>query len=137
LAFWDGENFQLILGDLIYSENRTGAGSGTEIFTFNGESLTEGSTFTAGAATFQINYAVGDPSITLTSVVPEPSTWFMLISGLGLLALMQRRQTRTSAYYRNSGSQELYGMSVKSNDSRGCRTPKDLANRKILKIKPL
>jgi len=71
----------------------TGLGFGTDIFVYNGQNLTEGSTFTVGANTFRINYSVGDPTVTVTSVaVPEPGTWFMLALGLSLLACMQGRK---------------------------------------------
>jgi len=73
-----------------------GLGTGTDIFLYNGQSLTEGSTFTAGLNTFQINYAVGDPTVTLTTV-PEPGTWLMLALGLGLLGFAESRRRQSAA----------------------------------------
>ena len=53
--------------------------------------LSEGSTFTVGSNTFQINYGVGaganDVQIT---VVPEPGAWAMFLAGAGLLYCIQR-----------------------------------------------
>ncbi len=82
---------------LLYGDGMgNGLGSGSKLFTFEGRQLTEGSTFTDGINTFQINYAYGDPAITLTSVVPEPQTWLLLLPVLGLLIFCKRRLVRPS-----------------------------------------
>jgi len=68
-----------------------GLGTGTDLFRYNGQDLTEGSTFTVGSNTFRINYAVGDPTVTVTAV-PEPGTWLLLALGLGLVAFIRSRK---------------------------------------------
>lgn len=54
-------------------------------------------TFTVGSTEYLIDYnAVGDNGIAkndvLLTVVPEPSTWAMILGGLGLLIGVQRIQ---------------------------------------------
>jgi len=68
-----------------------GLGTGTDLFRYNGQDLTEGSTFTVGSNTFRINYAVGDPTVTVTAV-PEPGTWLLLALGLGLAVFIRSRK---------------------------------------------
>ncbi len=88
-----------VLTLLTYVSGKEGIGSGTDIFTYNGIDLTEGAIFTAGANTFQINYAVGDPMITLTSTaaVPEPGTWALIVGGLVFLVGYHRRNKKRAA----------------------------------------
>lgn len=78
----DGTTFTLI--------HYTGTESGE--FKINDIAIPDGGTFTLGDNAFEINYASGDPNMTITAV-PEPSVAMMLASGLCLLAFW-RRATR-------------------------------------------
>ena len=69
----------------------TYTGTETGLLDYNGIALQDGSLFNYGVNTFQISYAFGDPSVTLTSeTVPEPSTYAMLGIGVALLAFTAR-----------------------------------------------
>jgi hypothetical protein len=59
--------------------------------------LANGGTITDGPNTFQANYNDGSGTLILTTVaaVPEPGTWGMIISGLGMLACVQRLRRRS------------------------------------------
>ena len=61
--------------------------------TFGG--LPEGTTFTVGDQTFRMSYAGGDGNdVVLMAVVPEPTTWLLLIVGMVLLSRsLSRRRT--------------------------------------------
>ncbi len=82
----------------------TYTGTETGLLDYNGIALQDGSLFNYGVNTFQISYAFGDPSVTLTiETVPEPSTCAMLGIGVVLLAftarskksLISRNQTKS------------------------------------------
>lgn len=49
----------------------TGIGTGTDIFLYNGVQLLQGTDFTFGANTYQVNYSDSNPAVTLTSVAPQ------------------------------------------------------------------
>ncbi len=67
-------------------------GTETGDFLVNGQPAADGSTFTFGANTYELNYAVGDPSVVLTAVsAPEPPVWLLLGLGLGLAGFRLRR----------------------------------------------
>ena len=55
----------------------------------------QGSSVTSGVDTFSINYAGGDGNdvtLTVTAVVPEPSTWVAGALAFAALAFSQRRR---------------------------------------------
>ena len=63
--------------------------------TGNFAGYTEGSLYSIGANTYSISYGqVIANDLTLTSVVPEPSTWGSLAGGAALLILAQRGRSR-------------------------------------------
>jgi hypothetical protein len=69
--------------------NYTGTETGN--FVVNGSDIPDGGDFQVGQNTFQINYAAGDPSVTLTAEsVPEPSEWLMLTAGMATLIYYRR-----------------------------------------------
>lgn len=68
------------------------------LLTYNSTVLSNGAGFSMGSNYFQINYTDsvnGDNTVTLTAV-PEPGTWAMVISGLGLLSFWQRNRRRSA-----------------------------------------
>ncbi|MEY2878193.1 MAG: hypothetical protein RLZZ15_573, partial [Verrucomicrobiota bacterium] len=56
---------------------------------------------TDGLGSFQVNYGVNNVSLSNFVPVPEPSTWALLLTGLGAVALVARRRTRESARERS------------------------------------
>ena len=63
--------------------------------TFNAGTNHVGNTFFVGTDAFKIDYAGGTGSdIVLLSTVPEPGSAVMLLGGVGLLTLIQRRRRR-------------------------------------------
>jgi autotransporter-associated beta strand protein len=85
-----GTSTALAAGDVIALATTTGGVTGT----LNG--LTDGSDFTSGANTFQINYGTLDSNDLTLEVVaaPEPSTVALTLGGLGFLFLWVRRRSR-------------------------------------------
>ncbi len=74
-----------------------GLGTGTDLFVYNGQAVQNGGLIDYGVNQFEVNYASGDPSITLTSdgeAVPEPSTWVLLSGGMSLLAFWRSRYAK-------------------------------------------
>lgn len=77
----DETNFTIILND----------GADAVTGTFNG--LSEGTIFTAGGEQFAISYEGGDGNdVVLTSMVPEPGTWVLLVVGAATLIASSRRR---------------------------------------------
>ena len=72
------------------------AGTETGEFSINGTTVPDGGTFQLGSNTFELLYAMGDPSVEIM-VVPEPSTWGMIFAGLGLLAFFRRLRPVSTA----------------------------------------
>ena len=61
----------------------------------SGTAVHFGGTATGNAEFF--GYTPGTPAATLslTSAVPEPATWSLLVGGFGLIGVMARRRTAT------------------------------------------
>lgn len=53
--------------------------------------LAQGSTFTSGANTYQVDYLGGTGNDLTLTVVPEPTTWALLAGGLTVAAVFRRR----------------------------------------------
>jgi fibronectin-binding autotransporter adhesin len=95
----------LTLGETITLIDNTGSGTTTEYFTTIVTSsgtytVTSNSdyTFTSGSTEYLLSYNTNSSSssygdVTLT-VVPEPSTWAMIVGGMGLLTFGQRLRRR-------------------------------------------
>ena len=93
--------FNPIIGDLLTLVNNdsTDAVTGAAAFTkLNGvtTTLTQDSVFTFNAVDYQISYVGGTGNDITLLVVPEPGTWAMMLSGLGMLVGMQRMRRRSS-----------------------------------------
>jgi len=74
-------------------------GTETGEFVINDTPIPNGGTFSVAGNTFVIDYAAGDPNVTITAIssstaVPEPSAGMLLLGGLSLLAFW-RRATRS------------------------------------------
>lgn len=84
--------------------NYTGAWN-NGVFTFGGNALADGDTFTAGLNTWQIDYdaTIGGSNfsgeyvagnfVNVTSVVPEPSTWALVLASLAGAGFLRRRRS--------------------------------------------
>ncbi|XHR30610.1 MAG: autotransporter-associated beta strand repeat-containing protein [Chthoniobacteraceae bacterium] len=99
----------LSLGTTVTLIANTGDGTTTGYFS---TIITSGSTytvstssstyvFTIGTTEYEINYAANTDSGTISNdvtltVVPEPSTWAMIVGGIGMLAVGQRFRRRLS-----------------------------------------
>ena len=96
----------LVNGDIIFLIDNDGTDAVNGVFTsLNGTTTTlvEGSTFTWNSQTLEITYKADSATSSFTSVngndvalmvVPEPSTWAMLVGGVGMLAFGQRLRRR-------------------------------------------
>jgi fibronectin-binding autotransporter adhesin len=59
--------------------------------------LSEGATFVSGGRTFTISYQGGDGNdVALTAVVPEPTTWTLLILGIVIVFVARKRSVDRS-----------------------------------------
>lgn len=89
-----GSNVALALGTTLTILDYSNTATWTGLFTFNSVVLTDDSIFTLGANTFQISYDGYNGSIndiTLTTVVPEPTPFAILILGGFFLLILSRR----------------------------------------------
>lgn len=78
-AVADGTTFTLIHYD----------GTETGEVAINGALIPNGGVFTLGDNAYALDYAEGDPNVTI-SAVPEPSTWIMVMGGVAFLACLRR-----------------------------------------------
>lgn len=70
------------------------------LFTYGGTVLNDGAQIALGANYYTINYfgtdnSNGSSAVTLTAV-PEPSTWAMIVSGVGALSFWQRSRRKSA-----------------------------------------
>ncbi|PAW77478.1 MAG: hypothetical protein B9S32_10795 [Verrucomicrobia bacterium Tous-C9LFEB] len=89
-----GSNVALALGTTLTILDYGNTATWTGLFTLNGVVLADDSIFTMGANTFQISYDGYNGSIndiTLTTVVPEPAPFAVLIMGGCFLWILSRR----------------------------------------------
>lgn len=96
--FWE-VGFGSAMQNTSYLSISDGGFSGwkTATMTFKASSVSEALSFLAkGAAPGAPPFMLLD-SVALTSAVPEPSTWTMVLGGLGLIALLARRRRRATA----------------------------------------
>ena len=67
---------------------------GTDAVTGTFHGLAEGATFNAASQTFAISYRGGDGNdVVVTTVVPEPATWLLLVAGIIVVGDSLRRRT--------------------------------------------
>lgn len=91
----------LLLTDLAASSQTLAPGTtftlihytGTEsgVLSINGQAAPDGSTFTYGANTYQIDYASGDPDVVIEAI-PEPPIWSLLPGGFAAVVFLFRRR---------------------------------------------
>jgi hypothetical protein len=107
LALADGLTLP-VGGDVVFLIDNQAANDISGFFTkLNGvdTTLTEGSTFTWNSQQWEITYKADASTLSTTGgndlaliAVPEPGTWAMLLSGVGLLVGVQRvRRTRNDS----------------------------------------
>jgi len=67
-------------------------GTETGEFVVDGSPVPQGGDVAIGKNEFTVNYAEGDPNVTLTAVIstPEPDAWLLLLVGGGFLGLWRR-----------------------------------------------
>lgn len=63
---------------------------GAFLFSFAGDSLSEGEAFTVGAQLFSITYAGGSGNDVVLSAIPEPASACFLLGGFGAILSMRR-----------------------------------------------
>ena len=69
------------------------ANDGSDAITGAFSNLAQGSTFTSGANTYQVDYLGGTGNDLTLTVVPEPATWALLAGGLTVAAVFRRRHS--------------------------------------------
>jgi hypothetical protein len=91
LAITDtGASTALTIGTKFTVIDYTGGSWNGNLFTFGGSTVADDTNIILGSNEFLVNYNdLANTALTLT-VVPEPATWVMLLSGIGMLGLLRR-----------------------------------------------
>lgn len=76
----------------IVNNDLADAVSGSGLFSYAGNPLSQGELFTVGTQDFTISYTGGDGNDIVLAAVPEPASIAMLLGGLGFLTARRRRK---------------------------------------------